>query len=455
MLIGSSFLEGGTPKTHNNTKGLGARLRRADRASGCGRSTRFRVPGEFGNDTWLNESWAVNGNVGVWNQMAVDEELGLAYLPVETPSSDFYGGLRPGNNLFAESLVAIDYKTGRRKWHFQLVHHPIWNMDIAAAPMLVDLTVDGQPVKAVAVMGKQAMLYLFNRVTGEPIFPIEERPVPQSDVPGEKTSPTQPFPTKPPPYDHQGVTLDNLIDFTPELRAEALKIASRYKIGPIFTPPPVSRAEGPIAGFRSSGGTNWPGGSFDPETHIAYVPSFTAMPVLGLLPPPNKEFSDLPYVSGNALTGVRYISGPGENAGADAPRAHRAAAARRRPLSTTNDARRQRQRDAAGAAAAEAAVRPAHGDQPRSRRDRLAGAARRDARQRPQSSGAEGADHSAHRANRARSARWSPRRSSSSAIRWRRPAPNRPRGAMLRAYDKATARRSAPSTCRRSSPGRR
>jgi quinoprotein glucose dehydrogenase len=177
------------------------------------------------------------------------------------------------------------------------------------------------------------MLYLFNRVTGEPIFPIEERPVPQSDVPGEKTSPTQPFPTKPPPYDHQGVTLENLIDFTPELRAEALKIAARYKTGPIFTPPPVSRAEGPIAGFRSSGGTNWPGGSFDPETHVAYVPSFTAMPILGLLPPPSKEFSDVPYVSGNALTGVRYISGPGENMGADAPARSAGGAA----TATTND----------------------------------------------------------------------------------------------------------------------
>jgi len=332
VMVGSSFLEGGTPKTHNNTKGL---VRGFDVRTGQRLWTFNTIPrpGEFGNDTWLNESWAVTGNTGVWNQIAADEELGLAYLPVETPSSDFYGGLRPGNNLFAESIVAIDYRTGQRKWHFQLVHHPIWNMDIAAAPMLVDLTVGGRPVKAVAAMGKQAMLYLFNRVTGEPIFPIEERPVPQSDVPGEKTSPTQPFPTKPPPYDHQGVTLDNLIDFTPELRAEALKIAARYKTGPIFTPPPVSRAEGPIAGFRSSGGTNWPGGSFDPETHIAYVPSFTAMPILGLLPPPSKEFSDVPYVSGNALTGVRYVSGPGENVGADAP----ARPATGAPTATTND----------------------------------------------------------------------------------------------------------------------
>ena len=201
-------------------------------------------PGEFGNETWENDSWAINGNVGVWNQMAVDEELGLAYLPVETPTSDFYGGHRPGNNLFAESLVALDCKTGKRKWHFQLVHHPLWNMDIAAAPVLADIVVNGRPVKAVAIMGKQAILYVFDRVTGQPMFPIEERPVAKGDVPGERTSPTQPFPTKPPPYNHQGVTLDNLIDFTPELRAEALDRA-RYKLGPIFTPPPVSRVEGP------------------------------------------------------------------------------------------------------------------------------------------------------------------------------------------------------------------
>jgi len=332
VMVGSAFLEGGTPKTHNNTKGL---VRGFDVRTGRRLWTFNTIPrpGELGNETWEKESWAVNGNVGVWNQIAADEELGLAYLPVETPSSDFYGGLRPGNNLFAESIVAIDYKTGARKWHFQLVHHPIWNMDIAAAPILADLTVGGRPVKAVAVMGKQAMLYLFNRVTGEPIFPIEERPVPQSDVPGEKTSPTQPFPTRPPPYDHQGVTRENLIDFTPELRDEALKIAARYKLGPIFTPPPVSRAEGPIAGFRSSGGTNWPGGSFDRETHIAYVPSFTSFPILGLLPPPSREFSDLPYVSGNALTGVRYVSGPGEGVGADAP----ARPGPGGPTATTND----------------------------------------------------------------------------------------------------------------------
>jgi quinoprotein glucose dehydrogenase len=160
---------------------------------------------------------------------------------------------------------------------------------------------------------------VFDRATGQPLWPIEERPVPQSDVPGEKTSPTQPFPTKPPPYDHQGVTEDNLIDFTPQLRAEALQLMSKYKMGPIFTPTVISKAEGPIASFRSSGGTNWPGGAFDPEAQVLYVPSYTSLVPVGLLSPPNAEFSDIRYVLGNAVTGVRYIMGPGENAGADAP----------------------------------------------------------------------------------------------------------------------------------------
>jgi len=319
VIVGSAFREGHTPRTHNNTKGL---VQAFDVRTGK-RLWNFHTiprPGEFGSETWEDESWARNGNVGVWNQMAVDEELGLVYLPVETPTSDFYGGHRPGNNLFAESLVAVDLKTGKRKWHFQLVHHPIWNMDISSAPILEDITVDGRRIKAVSIMGKQAMVYVFDRATGQPVFPIEERPVPQSDVPGEKTSPTQPFPIKPPPYDHQGVTEDNLIDFTPELRAEALKLMARYKMGPLFTPAVVSRAEGPVAAFRSSGGTNWPGGAFDPETQILYAPSYTSLVPMGLMPPPSSEFSDIRYVLGNAVTGVRYITGPGENAGADAPR---------------------------------------------------------------------------------------------------------------------------------------
>jgi quinoprotein glucose dehydrogenase len=318
VIVGSAFREGHTPRTHNNTKGI---VQAFDVRTGK-RLWNFNTiprPGEFGNETWEDDAWAINGNTGVWNQVAIDEELGLVYLPVETPSSDFYGGHRHGNNLFAESLVAVDLKTGQRRWHFQLVHHPIWNMDISTAPILEDITVDGRPIKAVSIMGKQAMVYVLDRATGRPVFPIEERPVPQSDVPGEKTSPTQPFPVKPPPYDHQGVGPDNVIDFTPELRAEALKTLSRYKLGPIFTPPPLSKAEGPIASFRSSGGSNWPGGGFDPETQILYVPSYTSLVPVALMPSPGKEFSDIRYVLGNAVTGVRYIMGPGENAGADAP----------------------------------------------------------------------------------------------------------------------------------------
>jgi quinoprotein glucose dehydrogenase len=324
VLVGSAFREGGTPKTHNNTKGM---VMAFDVRTGkmLWKFNTIPRPGEFGNDTWLKESWATNGNTGVWTQMAVDEELGRAYLPVETPSSDFYGGHRPGDNLFADSLVCVDLKTGLRKWHFQLVHHSIWNMDIAAAPVLADIVVDGKPIKAVFESSKQAFMYVFDRVTGKPVWPIEERAVAKGDVPGEWYSPTQPFPTKPPAFDYQGVTVENMIDFTPELRAEAIRLTAKYKLGPVFTPTVVSNPNGPIGSFRSSGGMNWPGFSYDPETHIAYVPSFVSLPPVALMPPPNREFSDLDYVEGFADTGVRYVSGPGENVGADAPKPKRGA----------------------------------------------------------------------------------------------------------------------------------
>ena len=172
---------------------------------------------------------------------------GIVYLPVELPTGDYYGGHRPGNGLFGESLVAVDLKTGQRKWHYQLVHHGIWDMDIPCAPILADITVNGRQVKAVAQPTKQAFLYVFDRVTGQPIWPIEERPVEKGDVPGEWYSPTQPFPTKPPAYDRTGVSMDDLIDFTPELRAEAVKLVSKYKLGPMFTPPVVSKIDGPLA----------------------------------------------------------------------------------------------------------------------------------------------------------------------------------------------------------------
>jgi quinoprotein glucose dehydrogenase len=228
-IIGSAFREGATVETHNNTKGL---VRAFDVRTGRLLWTFNTIPrpGEFGNDSWENDSWAINGNTGVWTQISVDEELGMVYLPVETPSSDFYGGHRPGNNLFGESIVAVDLRTGQRKWHYQLVHHPIWNFDNCCASLLLDINVNGRAVKALAQPSKQGFLYVLDRVTGTPVWPIEERPVPQSDVPGEKTSPTQPHVTKPPSYARNLPRIpDDLIDFTPELRAQAEQQIKRYK----------------------------------------------------------------------------------------------------------------------------------------------------------------------------------------------------------------------------------
>ena len=219
MIVGAAFETGANPQSKINVKGY---VRGFDVRTGK-RLWIFRTipsPGEFGNDTWRQDSWAYTGNTGVWAQISVDEELGLAYLPVELPTHDYYGGQRPGDNLFSESLVAVDLQTGERKWHFQFVHHGVWDMDIPCAPILADVVIDGKPRKIVAQPTKQAFLYVFDRVTGEPIWPIEERPVPKGDTPGEHYAPTQPFPTKPPAYDRQGFAVDDLIDFTPELRKE-------------------------------------------------------------------------------------------------------------------------------------------------------------------------------------------------------------------------------------------
>jgi quinoprotein glucose dehydrogenase len=321
VIVGSSFKEGMTVKTHNNTKGL---VRAFDVKSGKLLWTFNTIPkpGEFGNDTWENESWAINGNTGVWTQITVDEEAGLVYLPVESPTSDFYGGHRPGNNLFGESLVCVDLKTGQRKWHFQIVHHPIWDYDLSSAPILMDINVNGKPIKAVALPSKEAFLYVFDRITGQPVWPIEERPVPQSDVPGEKTSPTQPFPTKPPAYARQSVGMDDLIDFTPELRAEATRIVSRYKLGPMFLPGVVSKVEGPIAALTiatTAGGTNWPGAGGDPENHVVYAQASNhSVAPIGLVEPP-PGFSDIRYVAGTAGQPFTEREGPGFGSAADAP----------------------------------------------------------------------------------------------------------------------------------------
>jgi quinoprotein glucose dehydrogenase len=332
IIVGSSFREGATVSTHNNTKGL---VRAFDARSGKLLWTFNTIPrpGEFGNETWENDSWAVNGNTGVWTQITADAELGLVFLPVETPTSDFYGGHRPGNNLFAESLVAVDLRSGQRKWHFQFVHHPLWNYDMSSAAMLADITVNGRAIKALAVPSKQGFLWMFDRTNGQPIWPIEERPVPQSDVPGEKTSPTQPFPTRPAAYTRNVLHVpDDLIDFTPELRAQAVKQISRYRVGPwMYNPPVLGDVNGLLGAINMGnavGGTNWPGGALDPETHIAYTPGNNAGITAGTLVPPPSGFSDIRYVSGVAGRPFREVLGPGDCCAADSPRAAAQAEAR-------------------------------------------------------------------------------------------------------------------------------
>lgn len=229
--------------------------------------------GQFGQETWEKDSWKSTGGANVWTMMSADEQLGYVYLPFGTPANDHYGGQRPGAGLFGESLVCLDVRTGKRVWHFQMVHHGVWDYDLPAAPNLIDIRVNGKLIKAVAQVSKQGFCYVLDRVTGKPIWPIEERPVPQSTVPGEQTSPTQPFPTRPAPFDRQGLTKNDVIDFTPELREEALAILEKYNYGPLFTPPTVPKPTVLMPGI--AGGASWAGAAFDPQTGILYVPSIT------------------------------------------------------------------------------------------------------------------------------------------------------------------------------------
>jgi len=232
--------------------------------------------GEFGNNSWGDESWRWMGNTNVWSMTSCDAELGHVYLPVTAPTHHFYGGDRPGNNLFGTSVVALDARNGERLWHYQTVHHDIWDYDLPAAPVIADLVVQGQPVKAIAQVGKTGFLYVFDRITGKPIWPIEEKSVPSSSLAGERASPTQPFPTWPPPFEQQGLTQSDLIDLTPELRQAALETVKDWNIGPLFTPPSI---EGTVALPGIGGGANWGGAAFDPETHMFYVAS-RRMPTL-------------------------------------------------------------------------------------------------------------------------------------------------------------------------------
>jgi quinoprotein glucose dehydrogenase len=322
VLVGSAFKEGTQPETHNNTKGL---VHAYDVKTGKSLWQFHTIPqkGEFGYDTWLNGSADVNGNTGVWSGITADADLGLVYLPVEDPTVDQYGGHRPGNNLFADSLVCVDLYTGKMKWYYQVVHHPMWDYDMSSPPILADINVDGKAIKAVAVPSKEAFLYVFDRVTGKPVWPIEEKPVPQGDVPGEWYSPTQPFPSKPPAYARQQITPDDLVDFTPEIHAKALQVAEHYKMGPMFLNPVVSKVGGPLAALTIGtlgGGTNWPGGGYDPELHIAFAPASNAgVSPLGLVEPPS-GYSDVRYLSGVAGQRFRVNEGPGFGSASDAPK---------------------------------------------------------------------------------------------------------------------------------------
>jgi quinoprotein glucose dehydrogenase len=256
---------------------------------------------ESGVETWENETWKEAGNANVWAPMSADEELGYVYLPVSTPTNDYYGGHRPGDGLYGESLVCLDATTGKKVWHYQLVHHGLWDYDPPAAPNLIDITVDGKPIKAVAQVTKQAFVYVFDRVTGVPVWPIEEQPVPASSVPGERASKTQPFPSKPAPIDIQGVRSDDLIDLTPEIHQDAIDIVAKYDHGPLFTPP---SERGTIQVPGVAGGGNWAGAAIDPETGMLYVGTYRLPFVVSVRKPrPGESSYDF-------IGEFRYLSGP-------------------------------------------------------------------------------------------------------------------------------------------------
>jgi quinoprotein glucose dehydrogenase len=257
---------------------------------------------DFGAETWGNESWRYTGNTNVWAAMAADDELGYVYLSTSTPTSDYYGGHRLGDNLFAESIVAVDIRTGERKWHFQAVHHGVWDYDFPTHANLLDVTVDGRQIKALAQVSKQGFTYVFDRETGEPVWPIEERPVEtDTNLDGEVLSATQPFPTKPPPFEYQGSSIDDLVDFTPEIRAMAVEAVRGFRLGPLFTPP-MNTVEGGVQGTIQrpaiDGGANLQGSGVDPETGVLYVPS-------------NNSFSVLKYFTPDPATGgnLRFTQG--------------------------------------------------------------------------------------------------------------------------------------------------
>ena len=264
-------------------------------------------PDDYGHETWEDDSWSYTGNAAVWAPFTADPELGYVYLPVEAGTGDYYGGHRPGDNLYSQSLVCLDARDGSIVWHYQTVRHGIWDFDPPAAPVLMDITVDGRDIRAVAQVTKQTFTFTFDRITGEPVWPIEDRPVPAGDVPGEWYAPTQPFPVLPVPFDVQGVTEDDLLDLTPELKAEALEIAQKLTLGPMYTPPTLIEEggnQGTLVMPGSLGGANWPGAAYDPETQRLFIGSSTRPSVIGLVHDP--ESSNMRYIQGQA----RGVGGP-------------------------------------------------------------------------------------------------------------------------------------------------
>ncbi len=306
VVIGSAFRAGRMPTSREKPKG---HVRGYDARTGNRLWIFHAIPqaGEYGNDTWLNNSWSYTGYGGSWAQMTIDPELNTVYLPTETATGDSYGGHRHGDNLFTNSLVALDLTSGERKWHFQTTHHDVWDWDIPSAPMLLDLTINGKTSAAVVQTVKQGYTFVFDRVTGEPLFDIEEVPVPPSDIPGERLSPTQPIPVKPPPFARQGLSEDELIDFTPQLKAKAREILSQYRYGDIYMPPSLAEADNGTFGTlfmpSQTGGANWPGGAVDPETGIMYIFSKSDVGRMSMSNRPDR--SDMDYINLQLRTAPR------------------------------------------------------------------------------------------------------------------------------------------------------
>lgn len=318
IIVGAAHASSYAPRTRKNVRGY---VRGFDVRTGRRKWIFHTIPhkGEFGYDTWAAGSADQTGNTGAWAQISADEELGLAYVGVEMPTGDQVGVYRPGDNLFSESLVALDIETGERRWHYQFVHHGLWDYDVPCAAILCDLPMGRRIVKAIAQPTKQGFTFVLDRATGKPLFPVRERPVPMGNVPGESYSPTQPIPTRPPPFDRQGSSPEVLIDFTPELKEKALKIASRYTFGPLYTPPLLAVAGGSwgvlnLPGY--TGGANWPGAAYDPETSRMFIYSQTNFLIPGtIVANSNQSVSEFEYIRGTAQrtpgTANAALPGPG------------------------------------------------------------------------------------------------------------------------------------------------